>query len=156
MISPKEDGAGRVDTALPTPPPSAGVQLEVAILGADHDALEPAPSPTDERPHRSALVVAAEADLRRYVRECLRERTDVLLLEAETIAAALVVMARESPTVLIVDEREGAILMVPSRVRAILLVDAVPRWAPPDARVRLLARPFSADQLLAEVDRLLE
>ena len=156
MISPKEDGAGRVDTALPTPPPSAGVQLEVAILAADHDAPEREPAVTDERRHRIILVVAAEADLRRYVRECLRECTDVLLLEAETIAAALVVMARESPRGLIVDEREGAILMVPSRVRAILLVDAVPRWAPPDARVRLLARPFSADQLLAEVDRLLE
>ena len=56
---------------------------------------------------------------------------------------------------LIVDEREGAILAVLSRLRAILLVDDVPRCAPPDARLRLLARPFSAERLLAEVGPLL-
>ena len=96
MNSPKEDGAGRVDGRPPTPPPSAGVQLEVAILAADHDAPGPEPAATDERPHRTVLVVAAEPDLHRYIRECLRERTDVLVLEAETVAAA--VMLASVPT----------------------------------------------------------
>ena len=145
------DAVGRAPTSLV----SADVRLEVAILDADTAAPASEPAPTDERPHRTVLIVAAEADLRLYVRECLRDRTDVLLLEAETIGAAVVLAERESPQVLIVDERERAILVVLSRLRAILLVDDVPRDAPIDARLRLLARPFSAERLLAEVGRLL-
>ena len=87
MTPPREDGGGREDgvspTPPPTPPPSASprVQLEVAFL--DGDEAAPAPTPAtalNERLHLTVLVVAAESDLRRYVRECLRERTDLLTL----------------------------------------------------------------------------
>jgi hypothetical protein len=153
VTPPREDGGGRVDGAPSTPPPSAGVRLAVAILDADEAA--PEPTTTDGRAQRTVLVVAAEADLRRYVRECLRDRTDVRVLEAATVAAAAAVAAHGSPQLLIVDEPEGEILAVLSRLRAIVIVDDMPRRAPPEARLRLLARPFAAEGLLAEVGRLL-
>ena len=60
--------------------------MEVAFLDADQAAPAPAPpAALDERTCLTVLVVAAEADLRRYVRECLRERTDLRLLEAATV-----------------------------------------------------------------------
>ena len=53
--------------------PSPRVRLEVAFLDADQAAPAPAPSPAaDERACLTVLVVAAEVDVRRYVRECLR------------------------------------------------------------------------------------
>ena len=43
-----------------------------------------------------------------------------------------------------------------SQLRAIVIVDDVPRGAPASgARVRLLARPFTAEGLVAEVGQLL-
>ena len=67
------------------------------------------------------------------MRECLRDRTDVLLLE----------------------RKRWAILAALPRVRAILLVHDEPRYALPDTQRRLLARLFSAERLVAEVGRLL-
>ena len=133
MNSPKEDGARRVDGRPPTPPPSSGVQLEVAILAADHDAPGPEPAATDERPHRTVMVVGAEPDLHRYIRECLRERTDVRVLEAATVAAAVRLAAYLSPDLLIVDQPHGEILMGLLPMPVVLLVDGVPRGVPPEA-----------------------
>jgi len=154
MNSPKEDGVRPVDIPLPAPPLSAGVRLEIAILDADHDPAV-APGIADERPHVVILVVAAEADLRRYVRECLRDRADIVVLEADTITAARAAAERAAPQLLIVDAREGAMLALRLRLRVIHIVDDEPRYASADARVRHLARPFSAARLLAEVVRLL-
>ena len=68
--------------------------MEVAFLDADQAAPAPAsPAALDERTCLTVLVVAAEADLRRYVRECLRERTDLRLLEAATVAEAVTLAA---------------------------------------------------------------
>jgi hypothetical protein len=155
MSSPKEDGARPADTLLSAPTPSAGVRLEVAILDADHDAAM-APAMAGEQPHFIVLVVAAEADLRRYVRECLRDRRDIVVLETDTVTAARTIAERESPKIFIVDEREAAMLAVLLRLRVILIVDDEPRYALADARVRLLPRPFSAERLLAEVVSLLD
>jgi hypothetical protein len=154
-----EEGGGREDGASPTPPPgpSLRVRLEVAFLDADQAAPAPTPpAPLDEHGCLTVLVVAAEVDVRRYVRECLRERTDLRVLEAATVAAAASSAASYPPELLVVDEPERDVLVALSQLRAIVIVDDVPHGASiSGARVRLLARPFSAEGLVAEVGRLL-
>ena len=137
--------------------PSPRVRLEVAFLDADQAAPSPAPSfAADDGACLTVVVVAAEADLRRYVRECLRERTDLRLLEAATVTMAVTLAGAHSPDLLVVDEPERDVLATLSRLRAIVIVDEVPRGAPAlGAHVRLLARPFTAERLVAEVSQLL-
>ncbi|MES2525034.1 MAG: hypothetical protein V4617_20215 [Gemmatimonadota bacterium] len=133
---------------------SARMRLELAFL--DEGAPAPASPARDERNGPTLLVVAAEADLRRYVRECLHERLDLQVCDAATIDAAVALAAHREPALLIVDEPErGATAMLPE-VHAIVLVDELPRGiADANSRVRLLARPFSADTLVNEVARLI-
>jgi CheY-like chemotaxis protein len=136
---------------------SPRVRLEVAFLDADQAAPAPTPPALDERTCLTVLVVAAEADLRRYVRECLRERTDVRVLEAATVTAAISLAAYYPPELIVVDEPERNVLVTLSELRAIVIVDDVPHGAPASGtRVRLLARPFTAEGLVAEVRRCLE
>jgi hypothetical protein len=136
---------------------SSRVRLEVAFLDADEGGSAPlTPAALDERAWRIVLVVAAEADVRRYVGECLRERTDLRLVEAATVAAAVALAASYSPALLVVDEPERDVVAALTQLRAIVIVDDVPRGGPASGeRVRLLARPFTADGLLAEVAELL-
>ena len=136
--------------------PSPRVRLEVAFLDADQAAPAPAPA-ADERACLTVLVVAAEVDLRRYVRECLRERSDLRVLEAATVSTAVSLAADCSPDLLVVDEPERDVLAALSQVRAIVIVDDVPRETPASGtHVRLLARPFTAERLVAEVGQLLD
>jgi hypothetical protein len=136
---------------------SPRVRLEVAFLDADQAAPEPSLPAYDEQTCLTVIVVAAEADLRRYVRECLRERTDLRLLEAATVAAAVALAAYFSPDLIVVDEPERDVVVRLSQCRAIVIVDDLPHgestWG---ARVRLLVRPFTGEGLMAEVRRLLE
>jgi hypothetical protein len=131
--------------------------LEVAFLDADRAAPAQASQATvDEHMRRTVLVVAAEADFRGYVRECLRERVDLRVLEAATVTAAVALATERSPDVLVADEPESDIVATLWKVRAIVIVDDVPRdEVALEARVRLLARPFTAEGLLAEVGELL-
>jgi hypothetical protein len=152
------DGAdGRGDGGSSRAAHSARVRLEVAFLDADEAPPTPAPfAAHDERPRLTALVVAAEADVRRYVRECLRERADVRLLEAGTAAAAIALADSCAPDFVIVDESQRGMLSTQALVRAIVIVDDVPHDASSSVtRVRLLTRPFTAEGLLAEVRELL-
>jgi hypothetical protein len=136
--------------------PSPRVRLEVAFLDADQAAPTPAPPEAlGEQTRLTVLVVAAEADVRRYVRECLRERTDLRLLEAATVTAAVSLAAHYVPELLIVDEPERDVLSKLSQLRAVVIVDDVPHGAPSSATHRLLARPFTAEGLMAEVRQLL-
>ena len=137
--------------------PSPRVRLEVAFLDADQAAPTPAPQPAaDEHACLTVLVVAAEVDVRRYVRECLRERTDLRLLEAATVAEAIALAADRLPDLLVVDEPERDVVSTLSQSRAVLIVDDMPRGAPSLApQVRPLARPFTAEQLVAKVSELL-
>ena len=136
---------------------SPRVRLEVAFLDADQAAPAPAPSPAaDEHACLTVLVVAAEVDLRRYVRECLRERTDLRVVEAATVAAAIALASGGVPDILVVDEPERAVLDSLCQLRAVIIVDDVPRGAPASGtHVRLLARPFTAERLVAEVSDVL-
>jgi hypothetical protein len=137
--------------------PSPRVRLEVAFLDADQAAPAPAPpAATDERTCLTVLVVAAEADFRRYVRECLRERTDVRVVEAATVAASVTLAGVYSPELLVVDEPQSDVVVTLSQLRAIVIVDDVPRGAAGvETRLRLLARPFTAEGLVAAVGQLL-
>jgi hypothetical protein len=134
---------------------SPRVRLEVEFLDAEAAPAPLAPSaPDDERIRRTVLVVSGETDFRGYVRECLRERTDLRVLEAATVAAAVATSAQFSPMLLIVDEPERAVVAMLSQVPAIVIVDDVPRGERTPGP-QLLARPFTAEGLLAEVDQLL-
>ena len=137
--------------------PSPRVRLEVALLDADQAAPAPAPpAAADERTCLTVLVVAAEADFRRYVRECLRERTDVQVVEAATVAASVTLAGVYSPELLVVDEPQSDVVVTLSQLRAIVIVDDVPRGAAgAETRLRLLARPFTAEGLVAAVGQLL-
>ena len=131
--------------------------MEVAFLDADQSAPATVPPPALDEPTRlTVLVVAAEADFRHYVRECLRERTDLRLLEAATVTGAVTLAAHHPPVLLVVDEPERDVLGTLSQLRAIVIVDDVPHGAQaPGTRRRLLARPFTAERLVAEVGWLL-
>jgi hypothetical protein len=143
----------------PNQPPSARVRLEVAFLDdADVPSPSPAPAPAghDERPRLTALIVAAEPDVRRYVGECLRVRggTDLQVHEAATARGAAELAARTPPDFVIVDESDDLERL--SHLRVILIVDEVPYGAAAATpRMRLLGRPFSAEQLTAAVEQLL-
>jgi len=135
------------------PRPSARVRLEIAVL--DDSDLQPRPETTDDgRPRLTVLVVAADADVRRYVAECLRGRTYLRVCEASNTRAATELGDSAPPDLVIVDERDG--LEGLSHLRAIVLVDEIPYGATATPLVRLLSRPFSAEQLAFEVDGLLE
>jgi hypothetical protein len=142
---------------MPPHDPSSRVRLEVAFLDADQPApADATPAVHDERTRLTVLVVAAEADLRRYVRECLRERTDLRLLEAATATAAVALAAYHPPDLLVVDAPERDVVVTLSQLRAVIIVDDVPHGEPASGSlVRLLARPFSAEGLVAEVGYLL-
>ena len=101
-----------------------------------------------------ALVVARDADVRRYVRECLRERPDLRVVEAATTSAAMAASSGQSPDLLVVDETESTIVKALPGVRAIVITDDVPRDEA-DRRVRFVARPFSAEVMQTEISRLL-
>lgn len=137
---------------------SPRVRLEVAVLDAEQTA--PASlrqeAPDDERVRRTVLVVAGEADFRGYVRECLREHTDLRVVEAATVPIAVATAAKFSPVLVIADEPERHVITTLSSIYAIVIVDDVPRGASSDSRIRLLARPFTAERLLAEVRRLIQ
>jgi len=137
--------------------PSPRVRLEVALLDADQAVPSPAPpAAADEQPCLTVLVVAAESDVRRYVRECLRERADLRVVDAATVAAAVALAAHSPPEFLVVDEPERDVLVALSSFRAIVIVDDFPHDAfESGSRLRLLARPFTAERLKTEVDRIL-
>ena len=133
------------------------MRLEVAILAAAEVAPAVVPPPRADGQHRTITVVAADADVRWHVRECLRDRPDVRVLEAASVAVALSLAAQAEPDVLIVDAPQGDVIVALPRARAVVIVDDVPRQPRREgARVRFLARPFTAQQLVAEVDRVRE
>ena len=131
-----------------TPPPSAVVRLEAKLLEVEDSASESAPN--DGQSSRTVLVVSAEVDLCRYVRECLRERTDVRVRDAASIDAAVRLAEDGNASLLIVDGAQRAILGALPHSSVILIVDDL-GGVLPTTRVRLLERPFTADRLLAEV-----
>ena len=138
-----------------SPNPSAGVRLEVALLDDQAASASPARSAGEagEGSRLTVLVVAADADVRLHVRECLRDCADMRVLEAPSVTVALTLEAQAAPRLMIVDVAQSDVLIALPHARAVVLVDDDPREErPADARVRFVARPFTADQLLTEVN----
>ena len=137
---------------------SARVRLEVALLASDATSSALAKETTSDAPQRlTVLVVSADTDFRWYVRECLRDRTDVHLVEAKTVTEALTIAAHGLLDLLVVDAPLCELLMALPEMRAIVIVDNEPRRERRSgARVRFLARPFSGDALNDEVERIME
>ena len=150
----RDDDAAR-DPDDRAPSLSARVRLEVELLASDQPASLPAPAVGDERLQHTVLVVAGDADVRRYVRECLRDRTDLRVVEAATIAMATQRAALQPPALLIVDGRDAAILDAIADVRAVVIADDVSTKTPSTSRVVTLLRPFGGQDLEALVDALL-
>jgi hypothetical protein len=149
---------GREGGVSPAPHPSARVRLEAALLD-DGETWAPAPavSAPDGGVWRTVLVVAAEPDLRRYVRECLRDCPELRVVEAATVATAVALAAVHPLACLVVDEPEREVLRALTLHCAVLLGDDAPRDAAPSGtRLRLLAGPFTAEGLVAAVRRLVE
>jgi hypothetical protein len=141
----------------PVQRPSARVRLEASLLDAEGDAASPAAAARLTTPRLTVLVVAAEADLRRYVRECLRDRPELHVVEAATAAAAAALAATHAVALVVVDDETRDALDACPACGAVLLVDDPPRGAAASGgRVRLLGRPFTAEELGAEVERLIE
>jgi len=129
------------------------VRLEVALLEADRAA--PANEGAGEQSERAVLVVASEFDLRQYVRECLRDRTDLRAIDATSVVDCVDAVAHVKPILLIVAEAEEAAVRVFPHLLAILIVNDESGRTSETPRRRILARPFTAERLLAEVVQLL-
>lgn len=130
------------------------MQLEVDLLASEQPVSLPAPVPGDHHTRHVVLVVAGDPDVRRYVCECLRDRADLLVLEASTVPMATRLASVHSVKLLIVDATEARVLDELVDVRAVLLGNDVPQQAGSSVRITALAQPFGAQDLRALVDRL--
>ena len=125
------------------------------MLASDQPAPMPTPDIGDRQQRHTVLVVAADADVRRHVRECLRDRVDLHVLDAPTVAIAEQLAAAHRPHLLIVDPRDAAVLSAIADVRAVVLMDDVPPHTRPNDRIVTLMRPFGRHDLEALVDQAL-
>ena len=125
------------------------------MLASDRPAELNSPVGGDESQRHTVLLVAEDADVRRYVRECLRDRADLRVVEASAVAIAEQLAAVHRPRLLIVDGRDAAVLRTIEDVHAVLIADDVPLDATPSGRVVTLVRPFGGRDLEALVDALL-
>jgi DNA-binding NtrC family response regulator len=150
-----EDGAP--DGAGAPPSDSPRVRLEVAILAAEPPAPAPVVSAAGAGADsmRTVLVAAADADLRGYVRECLRERTDLRAMEAATPADAANFIEHDTLHLLIVDSRLAALTELLPAVPALLISDGTDGTGAARSWPTRIASPFSERSLLEAVARLL-
>ncbi len=99
----------------PPPAPSSLVALEVALLAsAEHGT--PAGAPV-------ALVVASDDDERAYVGDALRQRADLVVVAASTVAAALEAAAHRTPRVIVATHDARVVVRHLPAVPAVLLSD---------------------------------
>ena len=110
-MNPASDGR-RSD---PPPPPSSLVALEVALLTSAERG-----TPTDPP---IALVVASDDDERTYVADALRQRADLVVVVAATVAAALETAAHRTPRVIVATHDARAVVRHLPAVAAVLLSD---------------------------------
>ena len=142
------------------PSPSARVRLEAEVLTtqltADHELPVSRAADADVSVLRTVLVVASDADLRRYVRECLRDVQRVRVIEAASVTEALDLAVHDSPHVLIADWSAARVVSALSGVRAVLIADDLAEiFDARQAPVSLLPEPFSAERLAGEVARMI-
>lgn len=95
---------------------SEQVSLEVALLSSTSSGEARTPV---------VLVVASDADVRAYVTDSLRQRTNLDVVATGSVASALDAAARGTPLVLVVADAERAVLRHLPAVPAVLLSDEV-------------------------------
>ncbi len=129
------------------------MRLEVDLLASDQPAPLPSHALGDHDQQHTVLVIAGDADVGRYLRECLRDRANLCVLEAATTSMATGLAALHPPKLLIVDAPDASVLDSLTEVRAVLIGDELTRETMPNVPVTVLARPFGARDLHVLVDR---
>jgi hypothetical protein len=123
------------------PAPSSRVALEVALLtGSAHAQPQP--------PRRGTLLVlvdVTDSDVAAYVRDCLRTRTDLRVIDDASTVEHL------RPDLVISDRVHGD----PTRPLVVLREDELEAHPARSAMVEVLQSPFNARQLLRAVERLI-
>jgi DNA-binding NtrC family response regulator len=163
-----EDGQGSTGSS------SDPAWLEASILASASDdarAMSPDRGAGGDAEQRMVLVVAAEADMRTYVRRCLAQVASVQVMEAPDVAGMRGIARAMPPDLIVVDvdgEPAGAAVdrMLGGQpeligVPAIVITDEAPGGdrgtiGTGTAPGVLLVKPFNARRLCAEVYRLLE
>ena len=161
-----------------TAPTSDRLQLEVELLaGTSEQIVVPQPDTTPGEPRYAVLAAVAEADLRDYIRECLRERSDLRVAEPDPGEPVLEAIRRLRPALVIAEvsgipgaaaeaasgggaPARGApndyglpplpLLLIGDEARE-LLATGHPR---PGTRMVFLRQPFNGRRLLDAVARL--
>lgn len=136
---------------------SPAVSLEVALLHAEQRAEQATPTPFAKAGVRVTVLVASpDADGREYIRECLRRCDDLHLIESDALERSIEEASQHVVQLLIVDLAFVELLAIQLTTPAIVLVDDLPRsYSPRRGRIRLMVRPFSAEELVSEVRRAL-
>jgi hypothetical protein len=143
------------DDGLPRPPASDRLQLEIALLAAA------APEPFDDgigagEPGRTVLLAVGDADLREYIKQCLRQRADLRVVEAQPGDDRLNVGQRQPVALVIADgSPDGAAAL--NGPPLLLVGDELSEALPvrEGAGMAFLIQPFNARRLLDVVARLL-
>ncbi|TVP42573.1 MAG: hypothetical protein EA350_15315 [Gemmatimonadales bacterium] len=142
-------------------PASDRLRLEVELL-TPAAAIPPATRATDpsaalgDPVPRTVLLGIGDADLRAYVRECLRGNPALRVVEPDVGEHALDAVQRLNPALLIAEP--GTVgTMLPRAVPLLLLAQELPQDTEvrPSATLALLTQPFNARRLLDAVEMLL-
>jgi len=155
MDTPERNAEPTTGSQPVLPPPSARVRLEVDILGSEPGAPSPAAAPVRDDACRGVLVVSADGDVRRYIRESLRDRVDLRVLEAATVHDARRLAEHTAASLVITDIPEARGFVVSLPVPAIVITDDSTDGMPATTEYVALPRPFTAEGLAAVVARLL-
>jgi hypothetical protein len=154
MTAPEDDALARPDEVATGRALSPRMSLEVAILSGEaaDSGVGPPVAPGD----RCILVVSPNADLRRYVGQCLRQRRGTAVLEAPAAAAALAMLPSVAIHLIVADEGEAGPLLGLAAPGTLVIGDgAAHASAALPGAVGCITPPFSAASLLAAVDRVL-
>jgi hypothetical protein len=131
------------------------VRLEVDILVSEPGAPNPPIAPVRDDSCRVVLVVSADGDVRRYIRESLCDRVDLRVLEASTVHDARRISEHTAVSLVITDIPATHGFAPPPRVPAILITDESSDGMPPAAECVAVPGPFTAERLAGVVARLL-
>ena len=158
------DGIRDGDSTTVPPPisrtPSRHARLEAEILRSElapaRDSPRAAGEGSDPNGQRIVLVVVADAALRRYVHECLRYTARFFVHDVTTPREAIEFAARLEPGVMVVDRVAEEVVRVLVDVRVIVIDDGLREVNNElSDRRAVLMSPFTAETLVAEIDRLL-
>jgi len=162
--SPNDGDACRGDDRSSSDP----ARLEASILASSTDdarALDAA-GPAEDEPARTVVVVAGDADMRIYLRQCLVQVTSIRVLEAADVPRLQRIVRSAVPDLVVLDlDGDPALERVLGRhaglntVPLIIISDELPKEydgvRSRQAPYSVLVKPFNSRRLCAEVHRVL-